>query len=1118
MAGKNGAGNTRRILILIIAVCDAVSTAALALFHDSMERGLAVALGYAILFLTATLMNFCIAGKATSIKEISALVFSIVLLALVISAIAFILFNADDDTTPMFHAEEEERPFASHPGMGLSYNEDDTAEEEEDVINIPTPPTVFNTITIDKVANDIPEPSEILITERDDEIMIPSVPEVFGMVRDVDRESEVSIPSEPEVFGLIRDAKNTEEPVVIPSVPEMFGVIREVEKESEPEVAPEVIPVDESEIIDIYEPTRPDLLDDDFWSTFYIAGNDEFILSDGLYYMDLLINGENVGTIATLIEGGKASISSEEFRYYIEGNVIEEVLERIFADNSKYIPIEYLSQISIPAVLDSNNYTISITFSANDMPVQIISIRSTGTGIARRPIAGAENINPAVFYIASRYSLNAAFRLAEYSIFRNSLDFSFSSYNTLRLYDIYGNFNYYMDWGLDWFRFRFGTYSFYTDFPDSMIRLKWGNIDSELLSPSGTSFGVGFEKSLSYAKPGTISKSHIERMLIIEKESDVQILNEGREIYRRTLQPGNYRLRDFVLYTGANRIRIIITPLDGSESKEIDIDLNYSSSLLAPGEIYFGAALVSSRKSVSSSEDILPGAFRIPVGGGRSLEYDFRNLVLSGYINAGITTSLTMDIALALQNSVTAERVFNPNLAMALELTHANVLGTTRYSFRVTERTESGKFVIPDMYARVGHQVYFDSPYFNSLSLTATYSGDIEDNSISGSVGFSGRIGILSWGLNGYISSDLRGVDGLSWSASNSYSLSLGRSIWLSGSVDLTGRADKAPAIGGRISATFRFGAGSATASYNNNYSSLTVSAYDSKNNFSARLDTNNLADINAYGFDADYSHTGRFVNAGVTLDADDVFRNTRMSLSLSTSTLFADGLFTMASTIPSDFLLIKQKGILKDNELSIGNAGSSSSAVLPNVFGSYLYTGLSSSRNNALSIYSTAKDSFASSEVFDVNLLAGQRKGFVLKLEAEETYTVSAIVYVDGTLWRNGASPIYRVSEDESGNKTYESTDLYLFTDNEGRFIVSGLYPGVYAFDVPSGNEWYSYSFSVGDNPDSSVLVHVFNSCIEDAEIPAEPYSLAYHYTDLSLLSNEEFWLMLYPEMEEAI
>ena len=116
-----------------------------------------------------------------------------------------------------------------------------------------------------------------------------------------------------------------------------------------------------TEIIDIYEPTRPDLLDDDFWSTFYIAGNDEFILSDGLYYMDLLINGENVGTIATLIEGGKASISSEEFRYYIEGNVIEEVLERIFADNSKYIPIEYLSQISIPAVLDSNNYTISIT-------------------------------------------------------------------------------------------------------------------------------------------------------------------------------------------------------------------------------------------------------------------------------------------------------------------------------------------------------------------------------------------------------------------------------------------------------------------------------------------------------------------------------------------------------------------------------------------------------------------------------------------------------------------------------------------------------------------------------------------------------------------------------------
>ena len=72
-------------------------------------------------------------------------------------------------------------------------------------------------------------------------------------------------------------------------------------------------------------------------------------------------------------------------------------------------------------------------------------------------------------------------------------------------------------------------------------------------------------------------------------------------VFRRTLAPGVYRLRDFVLYSGANRIRIVVTPLDGSEVTETEMDVMYSSSLLAPGEAYFNVSLATGHDTFSAT-------------------------------------------------------------------------------------------------------------------------------------------------------------------------------------------------------------------------------------------------------------------------------------------------------------------------------------------------------------------------------------------------------------------------------------------------------------------------------------------------------------------------------------
>ena len=1123
MAGKNGAGNTRRILILIIAVCDAVSTAALALFHDSMERGLAVALGYAILFLSAFLMNLCIAGKATSIKEISALVFSIVLLALVISAIAYILFNADDDTTPMFHAEEEERPFASHPGMGLSYNEDDTAEEEEDVINIPSPPTVFNTITINKEATDTTEPSESLITEKDDEIMIPAVPEVFGMVRDVDRESEVSIPSDPEVFGLIRDAETTEEPVAIPSVPEMFGVIREVEKESEPEVAPEVIPVEESETIDIYEPTRPDLLDDDFWSTFYIAG-EELEFEDGIYYFDLYTNDEYRGQIEVYMSDQKASLEMSQLRIMVEAGLTDEAVRRVFVDNGKYISLSRLNELGVRSKLDSESYTVDLYFVASDMPIQRISLKGGSRRASRRPIGGGIKLEPAIFTLGSRYTLSSRFRAGNGINFTDSLFFSFRSYNEARLYDVYFDFDFGFDFTTSYFDFNFGRYKFYTDFSAQSIRLSWGNITTDLLSSTGTSIGIRFDKAAMYSDDNSTNRNNVSEVLVIEKESEVQVFNDGQEIYNATLQPGIYHLEDFTLYSGINHIKLVVNPLDGTPSYEKDIEIAYSNSLLARGELEYGAAVSIGRTWKSKDYETAPGQIKIPLIK-QSAVYDLRNVTFSGYVTAGLTDSLTIDSTISIQNVPTDNAAFRPVMKIANELTHANLLGTTRYNFNVTERSdEHGVLSFPGFYARIGHQINTDLPGFSSFNISLAYSSP-EETRVDNrhrfllSTGFSGKFGIMSYSLNysGTINTDELSV--YRWNIGGTLSFSFSRNIFLTASLNVNAEnfSVKPSGFNGRIAMTIYFGNGNVNIETTGKNIALDTSMRFGNHSINTSADLNDVISPRTYGFGVNYGYSGKIFNIGVDLDANRLFNDYDGSLSISTSSIFADGLLAFQSYVPTNYVIIGQSGSLKGNDLSVGSFGNSSAEQIGTFLDMGIYTGISSRVDSSFAIYSADEQSFSGGSTFSYNIPYSKRRGYAVRITADESFAGSGIVYIpDGSLWVNEASPLYKITENNN-DISLSDTGEYIFSDSDGRFTITNLPAGTYGFDVPYGDEWILYIFTVGTASNDGEI-EVFDSLSSvSADLPGI-YCGAYSFNEGVPMTSDEFWSMLYPSEEEVV
>ena len=853
-----------------------------------------------------------------------------------------------------------------------------------------------------------------------------------------------------------------------------------------------------------------------FWADFYIAGEDELALEDGIYYMDLYINETAVGSITVEMRSGEPYLSASELKSYMGGTITDEAYDRIFGYSANYISLSELESNGVRNTFNSVDYEIYLYFSADDMPVQVLSINgSRSFRRSHRPIADGILVEPAVFTLETTYTLSG--RINNFIKDR----WWFSTSNTARLYDVYLDFSYSMDFGPDYFNFDFGSYNFHVDFPEHMIRLSWGNVSSSLLSPRGTSVGIKFEKSYAYAPDSYIRPSHYEQVIVIDRKSEIQVFNEGREIYRRTLDVGTYRLRDFILYTGANKITVRITPLDGTPYKEIDFDILYSSSLLAPGEIYYGAALVTGRRNVLSSSKMLDGAFRIPIWNGRSIEYDLRDIVLSSYVRTGLTETLTFDGSLALQNSPTEFAGFRPNAKVAMEFTHANLLGTTRYTLNVTERTfEDGSFRIPGIYAGIGHQISTGWAPVSSISLNANYSSPEEVNvenrhRVTLSTGFSGRIGIMSYGLNASASIVTDDIQKSTWSLSDSMTFSVSRNVWLSASVNLNGVVgESVPNVSGRVSATIRFDGGSVNASANERGAEASVRYASGDHSFEFTADTDRYGDINEYGLDADYTYSGDFFNVNVGLNTDSLFHRVGADFRVRTSSVFADGLFAMRASIPSNYMLVRQKGALKGNTISIGSAGSSSAEEIPSAFNVGLYTGLpSGSSSDSFIIYSSGDDGFTQLSSFPVNIAGSERRGYVFTISADNKYSASGeVILPDGTPWLNGASPMYRV-EENNGVIYLENTDEYIFSDSDGRFVSPVLAPGQYAFDVNYDGNWILVTFVIEDIPD-----HLGDVQLLSTEVPVDDYQLPEVYMDSmvmsfdSVVSPEVFFEMLYP------
>ncbi len=858
-----------------------------------------------------------------------------------------------------------------------------------------------------------------------------------------------------------------QEQVSVPKVPDMPFIFE-----------PSVFTLDDWYTFFVDSEPAPSSSDDPF-ADFFVSGEDAMVYDDGWYYMGLYINDEYSGDIEVQLEADQQALNSSELSLMLDTLITDDAYRMIFSAGEQYIPLDTLRNLGIGVDYDPAMFTVGLTFGIDMMPVKNISVSTSY--ISRRDrysLSGSQVLAPAKFSWISHLSLYSALDFTEGELSTSQL-FSLSVANNLSIFGVGLDFSYQLSQNDPYF--TFGSWRGFYDFADKNIRMSFGNIGSGIGSYSGTYVGLAFEKNYSYGT-GSAKSNQYERTITLPVRSSVEVIMNERSVFKRELAAGTYRLKDFLFSQGANSIDVIITPvnpMDG-ESYTIHVDMGYDSRLLARNESLWGMSFSLPREEVTAGSGI---GISLPWIGGKELDYRPKQFSAQYWQQTGITDIFTLSTTFSVTPGL-----FLSNFSGVLATTFGTVQGATALSLSPLGVGYSGK---------LSHRYSASNSWFNSIDASigytnGTYSVTPSETQIAsvglltGALSFSGRIGSflrISVGSNVSLAVDTFSPD---WSIVTSLGMSPAQGMSLSASIVATATGEKPdkPVVKGSLSFSYSFGSAAA----------LSVSTdFRTGNsiNFSWRpgVDRRDTLQLNLSGIDFSnpirhtlslgWSHIGDLYSMTLRQQFSDSYQRAVTYLSLNTSFIFADGVFGMSRNISDNFLLIKPTGSLKGGSISVGRSMDSSPSVLPTVFGAAVYNNISSYTRNNVIVFGSSGSLFGSGDTFVYEMTPRSRQGFVAKISMQPSYTVSGRLFTaDGQPYDQYSSPVYKFELDEQGMPVLTPVDeYYLFTDQEGRFIISDMQPGQYLFDLQVQDSWYAVRFDVPvfsarDKADETVLV----------------------------------------------
>jgi outer membrane usher protein len=812
--------------------------------------------------------------------------------------------------------------------------------------------------------------------------------------------------------------------------------------------------------------------EDDPFADFFVSGEDSTIAFDnGLYYLGLFVNDEYVGDIEANFVDGTQSLNVVELSMFIGDFITDETYERLFSDNLAYISIEELKNRGIETVFDSTDFSVSMSFGVEEMPIRTISVNAGS--INRRDaytLNGSLVLEPAMFSVATSLGFYAN---VEYDVDFTELSsetFSLSVTHSLAIWHL--GFDVYYSLSSSDSIFSFGSWSGFYDFVDTSHRLSFGNVGSNLSDIDSTSYdvnsvGVAFEKNYSYGKDSALG-NQFEYSIILVEESTVDIEINGKSVFERTFTAGTYRLKDFVFTQGSNIAKVTITPLARPSDISIQyFDLGYDYRLLGKGDSVYSFSF-SVPRVVDSTQ---VGTISLPWLNDTYLSYFLGNWTATYTQQTGVTNSFTFSSDVSVTPGI-----FSGTVTGVL----ASTVGTTQAQLTLGLDTgDEG----PSLSGTLNHR--FNVPYdskMGTLSLGLAFSlpsAEIDSSStvnsyITGNFSYSGSITEkIRFSFSGSITKN-SAYDNPSWTTTLSSGFSPFKNFSISGSITVAASADDVwnPSVSGQLSGTYTVTSKLSA----NTSSSIEFDSWDvvSSYGLAYRPSENDSFSVNLSGVDyqdtADqtllgtWSHSGDYSSFTFRQQAYDAYSTLSSTLSANTSIAYADGAFGIGQSIGEAFLLVKPVGEMSDAEITVARSLDSSPEYLKRPLGSALYNDITTNTRNSIVVYGSGSSLFGTGTSFVYEINPRSRQAFVAKIDIAATYTISGKLYKpDHTPYVQYSSPVYKVTVGDDGKEVLTPDEmLYLFTDLDGRYIFSDVNPGNYLFDLEVNGLWYGVRFSV--------------------------------------------------------
>ena len=898
----------------------------------------------------------------------------------------------------------------------------------------------------------------------------------------------------------------------------------------------------------LFLPPVTPVYDDDFFADFFVSGSDTLTIEDGIYYYRLYADTEYLGDVELSYRDGVGYIPTAALKLYLGGLITDEAYSRIFDGAGEECTSDYLAQNQVANEINDEDFTVTLYFTVTDMPERVLSVSSYSASRDRFTLSGAIPVERQFFSWASSYSLYANFDwMLEPSYYYWYSSLSSSNYMTFGPLNL--DFHYSLNYRAGALSFTFSSYRFFFDVPEASTRISFGNISGFGLSNSNTAVGIQYEKNFSYGTQSA-KRSSQQQYVEVNEDSRITIETNGKKIYERTVTPGKYRIRDFTFETGVNDVTIILTPLWALQqagpdetvtqySEVYTLSLAYDSQLLAFGDTLYGGSITLGRETLKGSA-APSGGFALELLPGYRHVYHFDDISLAYYQDFGIseTTTLKTDFSVAM-------RPDSHFMASAdIGVINANRLGTTTFSSDVKLDDRSD---VPRVSLSLAHRFIMKQKTFSSLSASLDVSNPEVNGSdtleMSLSVSTGGSLGILRYSLSGLITVNSSHLTDPVWRLNGSLSFSPMKNMSISTSISayMNGSVDPKPQIAGYISASMSFG--KTGVSYSSDYfrsNSIGVSTTLGGDGLAVNLSGLTFADPLKHSLAASYSHYGQSYLFGARAQAYDRYNRYSAGFSLSSAMFFTDGLFAFSRSVRDNFLLIRPEGSMKKASIEVARSTGSNAENLRTWFGTGVYTGLSSKSRNNLVTYISGRDEFSDTQTYAYEIITENRGGYSIRAVIPDVFTVTGIISENGTRRTDFSSPVYECLKNSETGEMYlaENPALYLFSDQDGRFILSGAESGLYFFDYQYGNDWYAVAFEVGDEEDEEKRVWQFmdfdaSSLIpfektEDGEIAAgfeyvPAVELLSDYYGFGILEGgmavdtSAFWSSLFPEFDET-